>query len=141
MSSGIYGILNTENFKWYIGSSKQIESRWRKHKEQLRSRRHGNRKLQNAWNKYGEGCFLFMILKETSQEDLEKEETELIAFFDSYRFGYNMSAVGGRVTFTEEMRERLCQRNRDRYRDWETDRKSTRLNSSHEFVSRMPSSA
>ena len=27
------------------------------------------------------------------------------------------------------------------YRDWETDRKSTRLNSSHEFVSRMPSSA
>ena len=28
-----------------------------------------------------------------------------------------------------------------RYRDWETDRKSTRLNSSHEFVYRMPSSA
>ena len=27
------------------------------------------------------------------------------------------------------------------YRDWETDRKGTRLNSSHEFVSRMPSSA
>ena len=27
------------------------------------------------------------------------------------------------------------------YRDWETDRKSTHLNSSHEFVSRMPSSA
>ena len=27
------------------------------------------------------------------------------------------------------------------YRDWETDRKSTRLNSSHEFVTRMPSSA
>ena len=27
------------------------------------------------------------------------------------------------------------------YRDWETDRKSTRLNYSHEFVSRMPSSA
>ena len=28
-----------------------------------------------------------------------------------------------------------------RYRDWETDRKSTRLNSSHEIPSRMPSSA
>ena len=27
------------------------------------------------------------------------------------------------------------------YRDWETDRKSTRLNSSHEFVTRMPSTA
>ena len=29
----------------------------------------------------------------------------------------------------------------DNYRDWETDRKSTRLNSSHEIPSRMPSSA
>ena len=28
-----------------------------------------------------------------------------------------------------------------RYRDWETDRKSTRLNSSHRSLSRMPSSA
>ena len=30
---------------------------------------------------------------------------------------------------------------RKRYRDWETDRKSTRLNSSHSAKSRMPSSA
>ena len=29
----------------------------------------------------------------------------------------------------------------ERYRDWETDRKSTRLNSSHSGESRMPSSA
>ena len=28
-----------------------------------------------------------------------------------------------------------------KYRDWETDRKSTRLNSSHSAKSRMPSSA
>ena len=30
---------------------------------------------------------------------------------------------------------------RGQYRDWETDRKSTRLNSSHSAKSRMPSSA
>ena len=30
---------------------------------------------------------------------------------------------------------------KDLYRDWETDRKSTRLNSSHITRSRMPSSA
>ena len=29
----------------------------------------------------------------------------------------------------------------EHYRDWETDRKSTRLNSSHSAKSRMPSSA
>ena len=32
-------------------------------------------------------------------------------------------------------------RKKNYYRDWETDRKSTRLNSSHEIPSRMPSSA
>ena len=32
-------------------------------------------------------------------------------------------------------------RHEDQYRDWETDRKSTRLNSSHSGESRMPSSA
>ena len=32
-------------------------------------------------------------------------------------------------------------RNKGKYRDWETDRKSTRLNSSHRSLSRMPSSA
>ena len=30
---------------------------------------------------------------------------------------------------------------KEAYRDWETDRKSTRLNSSHSAKSRMPSSA
>ena len=37
---------------------------------------------------------------------------------------------------SREMVEEGC-----RYRDWETDRKSTRLNSSHITRSRMPSSA
>ena len=36
---------------------------------------------------------------------------------------------------------RLTNWNTDKYRDWETDRKSTRLNSSHSAKSRMPSSA
>ena len=35
----------------------------------------------------------------------------------------------------------ICYRNVLDYRDWETDRKSTRLNSIHSRASRMPSSA
>ena len=38
-----------------------------------------------------------------------------------------------------EVMEQLFKENK--YRDWETDRKSTRLNSSHRSLSRMPSSA
>ena len=43
--------------------------------------------------------------------------------------------------FENEAIEKIGQNMKMTYRDWETDRKSTRLNSSHEFVSRMPSSA
>ena len=43
---------------------------------------------------------------------------------------------GGRSELTVEGKKLL-----DTYRDWETDRKSTRLNSSHSGESRMPSSA
>ena len=35
----------------------------------------------------------------------------------------------------------ICSFSSSAYRDWETDRKSTRLNSSHSAKSRMPSSA
>ena len=38
-------------------------------------------------------------------------------------------------------RRRVVRGRRGFYRDWETDRKSTRLNSSHITRSRMPSSA
>ena len=37
--------------------------------------------------------------------------------------------------------DKLVESGDARYRDWETDRKSTRLNSSHRSLSRMPSSA
>ena len=39
------------------------------------------------------------------------------------------------------MNEEIKHDNTEQYRDWETDRKSTRLNSSHSAKSRMPSSA
>ena len=42
------------------------------------------------------------------------------------------------IQIKSEIKEAI---NRKDYRDWETDRKSTRLNSSHSAKSRMPSSA
>ena len=52
------------------------------------------------------------------------------AFVDMMRS--KRSFLWTRVVITNEMLV---------YRDWETDRKSTRLNSSHSAKSRMPSSA
>ena len=48
----------------------------------------------------------------------------------------------GKMSASDAQRLSIIARNKDlAYRDWETDRKSTRLNSSHEIPSRMPSSA
>ena len=46
----------------------------------------------------------------------------------------------GNITFASDSAD-ISSSFYDVYRDWETDRKSTRLNSSHEIPSRMPSSA
>ena len=43
-------------------------------------------------------------------------------------------------SLSDKMPKKKCD-DMPRYRDWETDRKSTRLNSSHSAKSRMPSSA
>ena len=47
---------------------------------------------------------------------------------------YNGNSVGS-IQFLGKVKQK------EGYRDWETDRKSTRLNSSHSAKSRMPSSA
>ena len=57
-----------------------------------------------------------------------------------------ITAAGGGLTwFVYTLSNRVTaietQEKQQLYRDWETDRKSTRLNSSHEIPSRMPSSA
>src|SRR6188508_1235746 len=50
MAGGIYLITCTQNGRQYVGSSKDIAYRWRKHREKLSSGRHWNRYLQRAWN-------------------------------------------------------------------------------------------
>ena len=50
----------------------------------------------------------------------------------------NLSAVGASINYDVDGNITSIDY---AYRDWETDRKSTRLNSSHEIPSRMPSSA
>lgn len=64
---GIYKIVNKVDGKYYVGSSKNITqgrtSRWKRHVRRLQPNKHGNVKLQRAWNKYGKGSFEFVILE------------------------------------------------------------------------------
>lgn len=64
MVMGIYKIENKITSKVYVGSSLNVFSRWRSHKATLGKNKHHSKKLQNAWNKYGESCFSFSIVEE-----------------------------------------------------------------------------
>lgn len=70
MNSGIYTITNKTNGHRYIGSSVDLDKRFRIHRRELRNEIHHNIPLQRAWNKYGEGAFLFEVLEEWEPEFL-----------------------------------------------------------------------
>lgn len=93
---GIYKITNKINGLIYIGSSKNIEYRWRKHKEMLESDRHYNCHLQSSWNKYGSENFIFEVLEETTKNHLlirEQYYLDTLTPFDT--LGYNACKIAG----------------------------------------------
>ncbi len=64
--SGVYRIKNIVNGKVYIGSSVNIVGRLSNHKKWLSQNIHGNKHLQNAYNKYGDSAFIFEIYDEVA---------------------------------------------------------------------------
>ena len=59
----------------------------------------------------------------------------------SYNFGSGSRIKEQQIDINTRAAKKLANQGNQLYRDWETDRKSTRLNSSHRSLSRMPSSA
>jgi DNA-directed RNA polymerase specialized sigma24 family protein len=68
--SGIYRISNMANGRVYIGSAINLERRQYEHFKALRGGYHGNRFLQNAWNKYGKDAFKFDVIEVVDNCDL-----------------------------------------------------------------------
>lgn len=73
---GVYQIRNKLNNKVYIGSSKDIGTRWSEHKRDLRMGEHRNSHLQNAYNKYGPENFIFEVLELLDSEDEQYEREQ-----------------------------------------------------------------
>lgn len=92
---GIYEIRNIKNNKVYIGSSKNIENRWKQHLYMLKNNKHHSVYLQNAWNKYGESNFSFSTIEIVKDEndlfDAEQEWMDSTKCYTS-ECGYNMSS-------------------------------------------------
>jgi group I intron endonuclease len=89
-SPGIYAIRNLFNGKRYIGSTVNLRSRAKAHRTCLRGGYHHSKKLQRAWNKYGENAFVFEVMECCAASRLDSLEGPVIAAYDVVRLGYNM---------------------------------------------------
>lgn len=72
--SGIYKIMNKIDGNIYIGSSKDVNIRKSMHFSRLKNNKHSNKKLQNAYNKYGINNFEFFVIEYCKEEDLQRLE-------------------------------------------------------------------
>ena len=110
MASGIYIITCTQNMRRYVGSSNDIDYRWRKHREKLVSGKHWNRFLQRSWNKYGSEAFEYAILEIVADVSLLhiREQHWIDTLFPEF----NLSPFANRpttqgLTYSEETRQKM----------------------------------
>ncbi len=130
MTCGIYMIQNKVNGKMYIGQAIDIEGdRWKTHRKELKGGYHGNKHLQNAWNKYGEASFEFSIL-------LECEESQLNTFEEYYIFelmtydpwvGYNKTYGGNSGRPTKETKRKFSEAKKGKTLSEETRKKMSEV--------------
>jgi len=68
---GVFQIRNIKNNKVLIDHSIDMESKWNRHKMELKFGNHRNRSFQKDWNEYGEENFVFDVLSELKSRDEE----------------------------------------------------------------------
>lgn len=112
MNSGIYGIKNIFDGKWYIGQSSKCHERKIYHFWKLRIGKHYNNHLQFSFKKYGESAFEFHVLEECPEVMLDVRERSWIQYYHSTddKFGYNLQ-TGGCVGkhHSEESRKKMSE--------------------------------
>lgn len=109
--SGIYQILHVASGKLYVGSAINIGYRWDQHLRALKRNGHHNRKLQNAWNKYGADAFVFAVVEFVDNaDDLLSREQYWIDQKEAVAKGYNLAPKAGSLLnfkHTEETKEKM----------------------------------
>ena len=136
MSSGIYGIHNLINDKWYVGQSVNIRTRWNAHRSLLARNEKESIHLLRAWNKYGPDAFEWVILEKCSPEELDDREIFWIKQKDSYRNGYNRTVGGGGThgyKLTEAHKRKIGERTTEKWAD--SEHREKRLAAMHATMS------
>lgn len=112
MSTGIYLITNNTTGKHYVGSAVNVASRWQGHRSRLRKGQHANPILQNAWVKYGEADFTFVILEHVQDRALLLQREQfwldmIIPAFNIYKVAGSPAGYKHTDEAKQQMRERM----------------------------------
>lgn len=98
----VYKITNQVNGKCYIGSSVQVEIRWREHKNCAFNPNNNKYEypLYRAFRKYGLENFTFEILRDNFNTitEMTDYEQDMIIYYDSYSNGYNQTLMTDRAS-------------------------------------------
>lgn len=111
MRCGIYKIINRINGKFYLGSAKDIDSRFQRHLWDLGRKKHHNIHLQRAYNKYGKDSFRLEFIEKCLECLLLIREQFYLDTLKPYDFkiGYNIgrNASGGDNLTSNPRREEI----------------------------------
>jgi group I intron endonuclease len=103
---GIYMIYCASSEKAYIGQTKHLQKRLYQHKWKLNKGTHPNPHLQNAYQKYGEAYFNFILLENCTQSELTVKEAEWLDKID-IELRYNINKVTDVHPVSEETRKKI----------------------------------
>lgn len=88
--SGVYRIVNKINGKYYIGSSIDIDKRWKYHLSESKQNRY-KYPLYNAIRKYGKDNFILEVIQQCDISDLEYIEQTYLDKHVGNKTCYNIS--------------------------------------------------
>ena len=116
---GIYKILNIKTNMFYIGSSKNIYDRLHIHFFRLKRNKHGNKHLQNSFNKHGIENFSYEILEFCNIENqFIKEQEYITSLKPEYNKSLNVNPNFG-TTLSEETKCKISKTLRLKYKNKE----------------------
>lgn len=106
----IYRIVHLATGRCYVGHTTTTGwRRWTEHRNKLRRGKHHSPRMQNAWDKYGEGAFRFEEIEQCSLDQKLIREQHFIDTLDSAFNAYRKAATPGKMPEDriENLRERM----------------------------------
>lgn len=107
----VYLIHNKISHKVYVGQTIQLfKNRKRRHIRDLKNGNHFNQYLQNAWNRYGENNFDFIVLDDCNcLTELNEVEAKYIKLFSGLNICFNLTSGGSNSIPSKESRLKMIE--------------------------------